>query len=79
MERLGSSNKTVGVKQTKRAIRDGTAALVFISGDAEERVTQPVRALCAESGVPVKEAESMAALGSACGIDIGAAVAALLR
>ena len=74
-----SSLKTVGIKQTRRAIREGKAARVFLASDAEERIRQPLLELCAESGVPVEPVGTMEALGEACGIDIGAAVAALLK
>ena len=52
---------------------------VFLAGDADPRVTEPVEALSAEQGVDVVKVPSMKELGSACGIAVGSAVAALLR
>ena len=69
----------VGVKQTKRALNDGKVLRVFLAGDADPRVTEPVEALSAEQGVDVVKVPSMKELGSACGIAVGSAVAALLR
>ena len=66
---LKQGSKVVGVKQTKRAVNDGKAARVFLAEDADPRVTAPVEALCAE----------MKELGSACGIAVPSAVAALLH
>ena len=71
--------KVVGVKQTKRALNDGKVLRVFLAGDADPRVTEPVEALSAEQGVDVVKVPSMKELGSACGIAVGSAVAALLR
>ena len=78
-ESLSKSRRVIGVKQTTRAIREGTAAQVFLADDAETRLTDPVRQLCRENGIPMTEVESMRALGRACGIEVGAAVAAILR
>jgi len=75
---LASSNKVVGVKQTRRAIREGRAAKVFLASDADPALTAPIRQECADSGVPVEEAP-MARLGKACGITVAASAAAILR
>lgn len=79
LTQLKQGAKVVGVKQTRRAIGDGRAALVFVARDADPAVTAPVEALCAEKGVPVEAVAQMKELGSACGIAVGSAVAALLR
>lgn len=79
LTQLKQSAKVVGVKQTKRAVHDGKAALVFLAQDADPRVTEPVEQLCAECGVPVERVPLMKDLGSACGISVPSAVAALLR
>ena len=71
--------KVVGVKQTKRALNDAKAVLVFLAGDADPRVTDPIALLCQQKAVPVERVASMKELGSACGIAVGSAVAALLH
>ena len=76
---LKQGTKVVGVKQTKRAIQDGKAACVFLAEDADPRVTDPVAALCGERSIPVERVPRMKDLGSACGIAVGSAVAALLH
>ena len=70
--------KVVGVKQTKRALCDGRAVLVYLAQDADPRVTGPIEGLCGEKGVPVEQVASMKELGSACGIAVGSAVAAVV-
>lgn len=76
---LKQGPKVVGVKQTKRAINDGKAVRVFLAEDADPRVTDPIAVLCGERSVPVERVAQMKELGSACGIAVGSAVAALLQ
>ncbi|MBR3640693.1 MAG: ribosomal L7Ae/L30e/S12e/Gadd45 family protein [Oscillibacter sp.] len=74
---LASGEKVVGVKQSRKAIRDGRAARVFFACDADPALLDPVRALC--EGLPAVEDYTMAQLGHACGIAVGAAVVAQLK
>lgn len=79
LSELRTVQKAVGVKQSKKAIRDGAAAHVYIALDAESRVTTPIYELCGETGTPLTEITTMAELGDAAGIDVGAAVVTVLR
>ena len=76
---LKNGSKVVGAKQVKRALTDGRARVVYLAEDADPRVTEPIQTLCQEMGVPFHRAPEMRALGEACGIAVGAAVAALVR
>ncbi len=78
LTQLKTGPRVVGVKQTRRALGDGTAARVFLAEDADPRVTGPVEAMCSERGIPVERVPHMKELGTACGIAVGSAVAALL-
>ncbi|MBP1736692.1 MAG: ribosomal protein L7ae [Oscillospiraceae bacterium] len=78
LEQLKNGIHVVGAKQTKRAIADQKASLVLVAGDADPRVTEPIEALCREKRVPLETVPTMKELGNACGIAVGAAVAALL-
>lgn len=78
LSELKDGPKVVGVKQTQRALNDGNVRIVFLANDADPRVTEPVEALCKEKGVAVERVPCMRELGSACGIAVGSAVAALL-
>jgi len=79
LERLKNAKKAIGAKQTTKAIERGQAEIVFIADDAENWVTQPVRELCEQKGVTVVVVPTMQELGKACGIDVGAAAAAVLK
>ncbi len=79
LEHLKDAVRVIGLKQVRKAVQGGRAERVFLADDADARVTAPLSELCAAQGVPVEHAASMAELGKACGIDVGAAAAALTR
>ncbi len=76
---LRTAHKVTGVKQSKKAVRDGKAEKVYIALDAEKRVVSPIYELCSQTGTPVHEVATMTELGDAAGIDVGAAVVTVLR
>jgi len=79
-ERLRTARRlAVGAKQTLKAVQAGAAAIIYIARDAEERVLRPLRLEIAKSGLEVVYVESMQELGRMCGIDVGAAAAAILE
>ena len=67
--------RVAGVKQSCKAIREGRARRVYLADDADPALTEPIAAQCAAAGIPVETGWSMAQLGRACGISVGAAVA----
>ncbi|WP_303064217.1 L7Ae/L30e/S12e/Gadd45 family ribosomal protein [Acidaminococcus massiliensis] len=69
----------VGVKQSQKAIARDQAAGVLIAQDADEHVTGPVKDLCGAKGITVETVPTMKELGKACGIHVGASVAAVLK
>ena len=79
LEGLKSAKKCVGVKQTVKALESNSAVRVFIAGDADRQVTAEVIALCLVKDIEIVKVASRADLGSACGIDVGAAVVAVLK
>ena len=75
---LTAVEKVVGAKQVKRALKDGRAKKVFWAENADPRVLQPLIQDAVRKGVPLQQISTMKELGEACGISVGAAVAALL-
>ncbi len=69
----------VGTRQTKRVVEDNSARVVYIASDAEERITLPVVQACRQKGIEVRYVDSMALLGKACNIKVGAAMAAVIE
>ena len=76
---LLAGDKTVGTKETLKAIEKNKVAAVFIAKDAENRVVEPVRRACLEKGVKILEVETMAELGHACHLSVGAAACAVIQ
>ncbi|WP_067934901.1 ribosomal L7Ae/L30e/S12e/Gadd45 family protein [Alicyclobacillus kakegawensis] len=80
LERIRLARKRIiGTNQTTKALQQQQVVQVFVAKDAEERVTRPVVTLARERGIPVEWIESMKELGKACGIEVGAATAAILE
>ena len=75
---LSARKKTVGAKQTLKAIERGQAKAVYVAQNADRHVLEPILQLCASKGIPVIQVDSMQALGKACGIEVGCAAAAIL-
>lgn len=73
-----TKHKTVGVKQTQRALEKGSVIRVYIAKDAEVHVLRPIVDQCNAQGIEVLEVPTMTELGKACGIEVGSAVVALL-
>lgn len=68
----------IGLKQTVKAIEQGMVKEVFVAKDADARFTGKVVSLCKEKTIPVEYVDSMKKLGKACGIEVGAAAAAII-
>lgn len=71
--------RVAGVKQSRKAIREGRAVRVYLASDADPALTGPIAAECAAAGIGVETGRTMAQLGRLCGIAVGASVAAELR
>jgi large subunit ribosomal protein L7A len=79
LSRLKGQNKVVGIKQSAKAVADGDAVLAYIADGVESRIRTPFIRLCNEKNVPIIRVPSGKELGGACGIDVPASVAVVLR
>jgi len=70
---------SIGTKQATRLVEQGIASEVFVAKDADPRITNKVVNLCKKCGVKVTYVDSMKQLGKACGIEVGAAIAAVVN
>ncbi len=68
----------VGAKQLKKALNKGVARCVFLAKNADPAITDLLAQMCRQSNVSVSWVTTMADLGRACGIDVGAAAAAVI-
>jgi large subunit ribosomal protein L7A len=70
--------RVVGLKQTLRAIHECAAVRVYLAEDVDAFVHNKIAAACGERGITPIMVPSMKELGKACGIDVGAATAAIV-
>jgi large subunit ribosomal protein L7A len=70
---------SIGTKQTTKAIEQGKAEEVIVAKDADPRITAKIVSLCKKAEVPVTYVDSMKSLGKARGIEVGAAMVAILK
>ena len=76
LSELSPGKCVVGAKQLRKALLAGRARRVFLAEDADPGITEPLEALCRECSVQFVWVPTMVGLGSACGIEVGAAAAA---
>ncbi len=69
----------VGVKQLRKAFKNGRAQRVYLAKNADPALTEPLAALCNEHQIPFTWVRSMTDLGRACGIEVGAATATVVE
>lgn len=74
-EKTGSY--VAGIKQTRKAVRNGTAAGVLLAENADPALTQPLEELCRQRQIPVRWVATMRELGQICRLSVGAAAAAV--
>lgn len=79
IDKLEQNKILIGKKQTLRALLKNEAEKVYISKDADFHVTEPIVAVCVDQGVEIIYFDNMKDLGAACGIDVNAAAAAVLK
>ena len=75
---LCSQTRVVGAKQIRKALNAGRAKAVFLAQNADPAITEPLAAVCQQNNVEFVWVKSMTDLGSACGIEVGAAAAAIV-
>ena len=75
---LSEMNLVVGAKQLKKAVKAGRVRYVFLAENADPAVTEPLAELCAAHHIQITWVPSMAELGRVCGIEVGAAAAAVV-
>lgn len=80
LEKLKKAKKVaIGTKQVLKAAENKETVLIFVAQDADAKVVEPLSTYCNEHGVQVISVDSRIQLGKACGIDVGAAAAAILK
>lgn len=79
LEELKNAKRVIGIKQVTKAVNNDLAKCVFLANDADDRVLEPLRDLCKAKNIKVVTESTMAELGKACSIEVGAASAAVIN
>lgn len=79
LEELKSKDKVIGIKQSLKAVENGSVKTVYIAKDADEKVVSPLKELCRKNALEIVYIENMKLLGKACGIDVGAAAVCIVK
>ena len=77
MEDLRRPDRIVGTKQVLKAIACGSLKRVYIAKDVDAFLHSRLTEACEKAKVEYVWVESMKNLGTACGIDVGAACAGI--
>ncbi|MNI42624.1 Ribosome-associated protein L7Ae-like protein [compost metagenome] len=76
---LQDAHVKIGTKQTVKMVEQGLAEEVYVAENADPRLTSKIIALCNQHCVKVSLVHTMADLGKACGIEVGAAMAVIVK
>lgn len=77
---LSGKSVVVGAKQLRKAVKAGrNVRCVFLAQNADPALTEPLAVLCQDNCIDYAWVRSMSDLGHACGIEVGAATAAVVE
>lgn len=74
-----AKKRTIGTNQTTKALQENQVKSIYVAKDAEPRVIELILGLARQRGLSVIWVDTMKQLGKACGIEVGAAAAAVLE
>lgn len=69
----------VGYKQVVRALAEDKVKKVFLSGDCDRSISEPIEKAAKEKNTEVFFVPTMKELGDLCGIEVGASCAVILK
>ena len=76
---MANLKMVVGSKQLRKALENGRAKFVYLAQNADPAITDPIVERCELNHVSSAWVRTMQELGSACGIEVGAAAAAAVE
>ena len=79
MKDMTNLKMVVGSKQLRKALENGRAKFVYLAKNADPAITEPLMERCELNHVSYAWVRTMQELGSACGIEVGAAAAAAVE
>ena len=79
MKRLVSPSKVMGVKQTKNAVLQNKALVVYFARDVDIGILDEIISLCRDKGIETVPVSSKKELAKLCKIDVPCAVASIIN
>lgn len=79
LELAGNVRKTVGAKQTLKAMKRNEVSKLYVANDCDEQVVASLLAYAQEADIAVDRSYTMAELGIACRIKVKAAAVGVLK
>ena len=79
LRELNGFKMVVGSKQLRKALENGRAKFVYLAENADPAITEPIAERCQLNHISYAWVRTMQELGSACGIEVGAAAAAAVE
>ncbi|ERT59691.1 MULTISPECIES: ribosomal L7Ae/L30e/S12e/Gadd45 family protein [Megasphaera] len=76
---LKAAAKTIGAKQTFKAMKRNEVTQLYLASDSDPNVISPLESYAAEVGIAVDKSYTMEELGAACRIKVKAAAVGLLK
>ena len=71
--------RTVGTRETRKALEKGLLEGIFIAMDAEHRLVKPLIVAAKASGISIYYVETMKKLGAVCDVEVDTAIAGVLK
>ena len=79
LPKIDKNKVIVGAKQLRKAMAKGAVQYVCLAKNADPAITEPLAQQCEARHIPCIWISGMRELGDACGIDVGAAAAAVVE
>ena len=79
LDSLQQNNRVIGIKQTYKALNQDKVKTLYLAEDVEEHLIEKLKETASKKNVEIIYVDSMKKLGKACGIDVSAATAAILK
>ena len=79
MAEIRRSQVVVGAKQFRKALRDNRIVKTYLAANADPAITDPIVRCCEENNICYVWVDTMSELGRACGIEVGAAAATVVK
>ena len=79
LKEMRNYKMVVGAKQLRKALENGRAKFVYLAENADPAITEPIMERCKQNHISYAWVRTMLELGSACGIEVGAAAAAAVE